>query len=48
MVIFGYSFVKLWDGINKGKVVIDGIYFYVLDLFDEKYKDLLKGYIMVI
>lgn len=46
--IVGYSLVKAWDGINHGKPVTDGVYYYIVNLRDGGNSEPRKGFVTVI
>ena len=46
--ITGYSTNKAWDGSHKGKIVDEGVYFFVIDLRDSFYPEPIKGTLTVV
>ena len=46
--IVGYNDLKPWDGTKNGKLVSDGVYFYVIDLKSESSSKPLKGSVTLI
>lgn len=44
----GYSAAKSWDGKHNGRKVTDGVYYYVIDLRNDLYKEPFKGFVTVL
>lgn len=44
----GYSAAKSWNGQHNGRNVTDGVYYYIVDLRDDQYKEPFKGFVTVL
>lgn len=44
----GYSAAKSWDGKHNGRNVTDGVYYYILDVRSDLYKEPFKGFVTVL